>query len=1208
MPWPLSQDYNEALQNPQSSFRDPELRQGQVVVNALCIPQPCSGNFADVYAVECPATKTKWAVKCFTREVHGLRERYSEISSYLQQVRLPFTVDFQYLEQGIRIAGRWYPILKMHWVEGLTLNAFVRDMLDKPAMLEKLSRIWVRLAHRLREAKLTHCDLQHGNVLLVPDSEAHALAVKLIDYDGMWVPALAKTPSGEFGHPAYQHPRRLHDRIYNAEVDRFGLLSVYVALRALIAGGRQLWERYDTGDNMLFRQTDFEAPSKSPLFAELLRMNKPELRDPVVKLIDAARMPLEKTPHLADLIDDEKPAKSSVAKSQLPPTSRQPAALARDTNPFENLAASDKARRRGGSLVPWIATGVVAACAVVGGVLLWRLQAGGSSEKPSTQSTLAPSNSEATAPAPDDPEPPAPIEEQPPALVDKNDKPAEKRPQTSDPPPPPDKPASAPKKPKPPSLPAGASIDDLRRALKSEEPALRELAAAGLAKLGPSAVPALDDLAAALSDEKNTVQVRRNAAVALAHMGAAAQKAVPALAKALSRTQPVEVRQYAAEALAKIEYPANDRAIPAILDAIQNDNDPTVRHRCVWALSKFQEIRKSGADKILESILADTNPNMLYARYDTARKLAWTLREEAPDKTADVLLEMLNNKTIKVYGGADVKVEDAGKTGKGDHTKVQPNLGGDARFCAAEALAWLGKKASRRKDVMVALKRAATDADPKLRQAAAAALKSLDVPGAASEVAPPPPRKQSPNTGKLPVPDVEERKKATEDIRDIYKAEYASHEPTELANLAEKLLQRGRRSFEPAERRYVCLYEAGSVAAKAGDPALSLLAIEQLGNLFVVKQLSMKTAIVQQTVKNLRTLNASKTLLESCFALLTEAILADDYEDAERLLKAAEIAAYKLGLPRSSLQPSIRKVQRLKAKYAAIQPALSTLAMQPNDREANRIAGIFRCFEKGDWENGLPLLILSEDARLKDLARKDQAAPATAEERAALGDRWWALAQERPKEPAKAKTKEFAKANIQQRACYWYKRALPSAGDQARADIEKRIRQHNLNNLLVCWEGLDISQADLMLGALRLPKGDRAITTLASYAGPIEVTALACTEKNNIRLRAGKGACVIFNWEKKRQELRVTRPDGTERAESGSLATAAVEPLKPNTWYLLTWRITEEGMTVSINERVVFSEQHKNDLSERHRLSINSTDSAIEVLAFTVRPIGKKSD
>jgi WD40 repeat protein len=48
MPWPLSQDYNEAIQCPQLCFRDPELRQGEASCNAIGIPMPRSGNFADV--------------------------------------------------------------------------------------------------------------------------------------------------------------------------------------------------------------------------------------------------------------------------------------------------------------------------------------------------------------------------------------------------------------------------------------------------------------------------------------------------------------------------------------------------------------------------------------------------------------------------------------------------------------------------------------------------------------------------------------------------------------------------------------------------------------------------------------------------------------------------------------------------------------------------------------------------------------------------------------------------------------------------------------------------------------------------------------------------------------------------------------------------------------------------------------------------------
>ncbi len=43
-------------------------------------------------------------------------------------------------------------------------------------------------------------------------SRPGAYGLKLIDYDGMWVKALANTPSGESGHPSYQHPARASGR------------------------------------------------------------------------------------------------------------------------------------------------------------------------------------------------------------------------------------------------------------------------------------------------------------------------------------------------------------------------------------------------------------------------------------------------------------------------------------------------------------------------------------------------------------------------------------------------------------------------------------------------------------------------------------------------------------------------------------------------------------------------------------------------------------------------------------------------------------------------------------------------------------------------------------------------------------------------------------------------------------------------------------
>jgi WD40 repeat protein len=318
MSWPLSQDYNEAIQDPTSAFNDPELRGGELKLNALGLPLPHSGNFADVYEVTCPATQTKWAVKCFTRQVPGLRERYSAVSRHLKDASLPFTVDFQFFEQGIRIHSQWYPILKMRWVEGLLFNELVRDNLDKPALLQALQQIWGRLARRLREADIAHADLQHGNVLLVPGRKADALAVKLIDYDGMWVPALAQTKSGEVGHPNYQHPQRLREGTYNREVDRFPFLVAATALRALTIAGRSLWERYDNGDNLLFKEADLRAPQESALFAELAGLSDAVVKKLVGRLRAACLARLEDAPLLEEVVPEEK-ATLQTAPPPLPP-------------------------------------------------------------------------------------------------------------------------------------------------------------------------------------------------------------------------------------------------------------------------------------------------------------------------------------------------------------------------------------------------------------------------------------------------------------------------------------------------------------------------------------------------------------------------------------------------------------------------------------------------------------------------------------------------------------------------------------------------------------------------------------------------------------------------------------------------------------------------------------------------------------------------
>jgi serine/threonine protein kinase len=181
MNWPMSQDYNEAIQNPALAFTDIDLKTGDVSVGPMGFPLPRSGNFADVYHVR-GADLRDWAVKCFTRPVVGMDARYAKVSDALARAKLPFTVGFSFLAEGIQVRGVWRPAVKMEWVEGLMLNQVVRENAGRPSVLAALAQLWGKLCRRLREAGIAHADLQHGNVMLVPGARAGVYELKLIDF------------------------------------------------------------------------------------------------------------------------------------------------------------------------------------------------------------------------------------------------------------------------------------------------------------------------------------------------------------------------------------------------------------------------------------------------------------------------------------------------------------------------------------------------------------------------------------------------------------------------------------------------------------------------------------------------------------------------------------------------------------------------------------------------------------------------------------------------------------------------------------------------------------------------------------------------------------------------------------------------------------------------------------------------------------------
>jgi len=263
----------------------------------------------------------------------------------------------------------------------------------------------------------------------------------------------------------------------------------------------------------------------------------------------------------------------------------------------------------------------------------------------------------------------------------------------------------------------------LREALKDRDPHFQELAAASIGGLGKDAAPAVEDLGAALVGAKEPA-VRENAAISLANIGPPAATALPQILQAIHGNDDAKyatVRVRAAEALTNMHMPGIQPAIPAVLKLIQSDPDPRVRQLCVESLFGVEDLRGNHITPVLTALLDETAPETALLRYDAARMLAAKLTTDAPDKTIDVLLDMLKNKELVQFNGTNTQATGVGTEGAGGKTTVSEAKGGDARYMAAEALGWMGRKANR-PDVLKALNDAARDDDADLKAKAKEAL------------------------------------------------------------------------------------------------------------------------------------------------------------------------------------------------------------------------------------------------------------------------------------------------------------------------------------------------------------------------------------------------------------------------------------------------------------------------------------------------------
>lgn len=294
MAYPSLEQYNLAFQAHSRLLTDTELQRGTVATTGLGLPLAISGGFALTYTIKSGAKK--YAVRCFHRESKELEKRYSAISQRLAQLKSPYFLDFQFQPQGIRFDGSAYPIVKMAWAQGETLGEFLENNRKDKAALLSLASSLAAMGDYLEREKVAHGDLQTGNLMV----SGKGKSLQLIDYDGMFVDEIKGLGSSELGHLNFQHPERKVKNPFNANLDRFSLIALTLALKALQEDS-SIWDKSNSElDAIIFRSNDFIDPASSQIFATLNA--NISLAQDTKNFAAICKSPIDKIPSLRDFL------------------------------------------------------------------------------------------------------------------------------------------------------------------------------------------------------------------------------------------------------------------------------------------------------------------------------------------------------------------------------------------------------------------------------------------------------------------------------------------------------------------------------------------------------------------------------------------------------------------------------------------------------------------------------------------------------------------------------------------------------------------------------------------------------------------------------------------------------------------------------------------------------------------------------------------
>ncbi len=268
MQYPLLSEYVSAITHASENLD--QLKHLEVVQDEHGEPYRSSGAFAVVFKMRDPRTGQLYALKCFTEEQEGRAEAYRKIEEELEVAGTTYLTSMRYYERELFVdssvsSESEFPVLLMDWVEGSTMELYIREHYRDSYAMEMLCYRFCRLAAYLRSQPFAHGDVKPDNIMV---SDTGTLT--LIDYDGMFVPSMQGESSPTLGTEEFRHPLRTPE-LFDATIDDFALASIALSLRA-IALDSQLLDQYGAPDRLLFSASDYRDLAQSKVMQAIWKL------------------------------------------------------------------------------------------------------------------------------------------------------------------------------------------------------------------------------------------------------------------------------------------------------------------------------------------------------------------------------------------------------------------------------------------------------------------------------------------------------------------------------------------------------------------------------------------------------------------------------------------------------------------------------------------------------------------------------------------------------------------------------------------------------------------------------------------------------------------------------------------------------------------------------------------------------------------------